>query len=60
RYHRQLLSQAIGDLGAQVIVSATDRETLGDTGLAHLPVATMSTGSLTWTDNGEQRRAGVP
>ncbi|MGE3797959.1 MAG: DNA replication/repair protein RecF [Thermomicrobiales bacterium] len=60
RYHRQLLSQAIGDLGAQVIVSATDRETLGDTGLAHLPVATMSSGSLTWTDSGEQRPAGVP
>ncbi len=48
RRHRQLLSQAIGDLGAQVIVSATDRETILESGLAHLPTATMVSGSLTW------------
>lgn len=48
RRHRHLLSQAIGELGAQVIVSATDRETLVESGLAQLPTATMVAGSLTW------------
>ncbi len=48
--HRDLLSHSIGSLGAQVIVTATDRATLhaGELGLP--AIATITAGQFSWTE----------
>lgn len=48
RSHRQHLSASIGDLGAQVIVSATELETLQESGLALTDVGTIRSGVFSW------------
>jgi DNA replication and repair protein RecF len=46
--HRQLLSRSIGTLGAQVVVTATDRETLHAEELALATIATINNGNFSW------------
>jgi DNA replication and repair protein RecF len=48
RHHRELLSHSIGSLGAQVIVTATDRETLHAEELALPAIATIADGQFSW------------
>jgi DNA replication and repair protein RecF len=46
--HRQLLSGSIGTLGAQVIVTATDRDTLHAEELSLATIATIDNGNFSW------------
>ncbi len=54
--HRSLLSGAINELGAQVIVSSTDLETLEASRLELPAIASMVNGSFSWTlPEGDER-----
>ncbi|MCC6945343.1 MAG: DNA replication/repair protein RecF [Thermomicrobiales bacterium] len=48
RNHRAQLSASIGDLGAQVIVSATERATLQESGLSLAAIGTIQSGEFSW------------
>jgi DNA replication and repair protein RecF len=48
RNHRAQLSASIGDLGAQVIVSATERATLQESGLSLTAIGTIQSGEFSW------------
>ncbi|MBX3069667.1 MAG: DNA replication/repair protein RecF [Thermomicrobiales bacterium] len=48
RNHRAQLSASIGDLGAQVIVSATEHATLQESGLSLAAIGTIQSGEFSW------------